>query len=142
MNQQKKLRITMINFFSFYSIKLFPHVITGKVFFSTDQTTFQEEHSQPSTVWKKYRNKHSISDAWNRNLHFYSNICIQTHCTYSNQHTSATLSNYHLSQKNCLFWKTSYLKFIKENLQSKIQKLNFKIFHIFKRMFFSDFFYT
>lgn len=32
-----------------------------------------------------------------RNLHFYSDIYIQTNCIYSNQLTSATLSNYYLS---------------------------------------------
>lgn len=89
----------MINFFSFYSIKLFPHVTTGKVFFYTDQTTFQEAHSQPSTVWKKNTeiNTVSLMHETDRNLSFYSDIFIQTNCIYSNQPTSATLSNYHLS---------------------------------------------
>lgn len=98
MYQWKKLRITMINFFSFYSIKLFPHVTTGKVFFYTDQTTCHEGHSQPTTVWKNTEiNTVSVMHETGRNMHFYSDICTQTNCICSNQHASARLSNYHLS---------------------------------------------
>lgn len=39
----------------------------------------------------------SLMHETGRNLHFYSDIWISTNCIYSNQHTSAIVSNYHFS---------------------------------------------
>lgn len=39
----------------------------------------------------------SLMHETGRNLHFYSDIWIPTNCIYSNQHTSAIVSNYHFS---------------------------------------------
>lgn len=57
MNQQKKLRTTMINFLSLSSIKPFPHVSTEFIFSYANLITCHEGHSQPSTVWKKKNQK-------------------------------------------------------------------------------------
>lgn len=105
MNQQKKLRTTMINFLSLSSIKPFPHVSTEFIFSYANLITCHEGHSQPSTVWKKKSEANTVSvmHETGRNMHLYSDICSQANCTYRNEHASAILSNCHLNEQNCLY---------------------------------------
>lgn len=78
-------------------------------------------HSQLQYEKNTEINTISVMNETGRNMHFYSDIWTQTNCIYSNQHVSATLSNYYLSVRI-----VSTERFLTSYLSNRIFKVKFK----------------